>query len=545
MNRTVNITIGTDETMVAQYWTYTSGSTVTFGSGNQVPGHRVTGTPEIGQSLSYEIRHLPSANLLGLLHIGLRALVPISLAGLGMGTCTLNVFPLALNLGVALDATGGIALPSNVPNEIGLIGSALASQAAVFDPGTSTPFKWVESPGSRSRWADSGTRPRVSVPRCNGTSRVCLRVSAPSIGPLRGNPSCVGPRCRSAPASLTLTTTPNQAMKQHSRILISATLATAAAAQGPSLSTQTTVGVFARSGARVQVDAIAPNTPIIAARRIEATIDVAAASLGAGPGPTPDSFALGMQGHASAVAAVRVEAGTTTTPLNTPPAPGPVAFLLAWRGAARRFHLNMDGDASGGGAASVAVDVGDNGSVEFRQAVDGSAHTFAFDLGGLGGATTARVVLNGHAQPAAMSLRGVYQLGVALNADALAEQPCQFTNYGAGCDGLGLGGVDRIVGMTHNIELNVRGGFPNLPVVLMFGERPLDLPIPGFPCRLLVNPLVTVAIQADQNGNLDNTFFVGPGLQGFVFFQAVVLRRTTSNTLELKTSNGARMECGR
>ena len=152
VNRTANITVGADETMVAQYWTYTSGSTVTFGSGcpgsgNQIPGHRVTGTPEIGQSLSYEIRHPPSANLLGLLHLGPRAPAPISLAGLGMGTCTLNVFPLALNLGVALDATGGIALPMNVPNDIGLIGSALASQAAVFDPGTSTPFKWVESPG--------------------------------------------------------------------------------------------------------------------------------------------------------------------------------------------------------------------------------------------------------------------------------------------------------------------------------------------------------------------------------------------------------------
>lgn len=150
-NRTASITIGGDDTLVAQYWTYTTGSVVTFGSGcpgtgAAIPGHRAVGTPEIGQTVSYEIRHLPSANLPGMLHFGQRAATPIPLALLGMGTCYLHVSPIAFNLGFVLDGSGTATLPLPIPNDIALIGAAAATQAAVYDPGTATPTKWVESP---------------------------------------------------------------------------------------------------------------------------------------------------------------------------------------------------------------------------------------------------------------------------------------------------------------------------------------------------------------------------------------------------------------
>jgi len=319
---------------------------------------------------------------------------------------------------------------------------------------------------------------------------------------------------------------------------------TAAAAQAPSLTTQTTVGVFARSGAQEQVDSIPSRTPITAPVRIQATVLGASANLGVGPGPRPQTFVLSATGQATANATNRGEAGSTSQPTNVPPPQGPVSFLLGWSGPVRRIQLAMDGNANDGGAASVAVDVGDDGSVEFRQAVDGSAHTFDFLLGGLG-ATTAKLVLSTHALPVPASPRAAYQLDVIVDTSAAGEPPCRFAAYGQGCDGLGLSGVDRIIGVTHNIELSVRGGYPNLPVVLMFAARAADFPVPGFPpCRLLVNPLVSVPIQADPNGNMDNTFLVGPGLEGLLFVQALVVRRSTSNTLELKTSNGARMECG-
>lgn len=320
--------------------------------------------------------------------------------------------------------------------------------------------------------------------------------------------------------------------------------ATAAAAQSPSLTTQTIVGVFARAGVQTQVESIPASTAITAATRIQAAVTGAASNLGVGPGARSQTFVLAASGQASANATTRGEAGTTTQPANVPPPPGPVSFLLAWRGDVRRVQLAMGGNATDGGAASVAVDVGDDGSVEFRQSVDGSPHTFDFALGGLG-AVVAKIVVNTHAQPQAAAPRAAYQLDVSIDTSAAGEQPCRFANYGQGCGGLGLGGSDRIVGLTHNIELNVRGGYPNLPVVLMFGERALNVPIPGFaPCLLLLNPLVTVPIQADQNGNMDNTFIVGPGLEGQLLVQALVLRRA-NNGFELKTSNGARMECGR
>lgn len=336
-------------------------------------------------------------------------------------------------------------------------------------------------------------------------------------------------------------------MKLPDTVLLVTTLASALAgalaAQGPSLATQTSVGVFARTGARAQIDAIAPLTVITGAVRIHATAEAATASLGVGPGATPDSFVLSAGGTAGATTLVRGEAGTTTSSMNTVPTQGPVAFLLSHRGPARRIRVAMGGDSTGGGMASLAVDVGDDGSVEFRQAVDGSPHAFDFVLGGAG-ATSAKLVVNAHAVLAANSLRAGYQLDALFSSEAPGEQPCQFTAYGQGCDGLGLGGTDRIVGQTHAIELNVRGAFPNGPVVLMFGERPLDVLIPGYRCSLYVNPLVSLPIQADAQGNLDNTFFIGPGLAGLTFIQAAALR-VDNRVLLLKTSNGARMDCGR
>lgn len=152
-NRSISLTIGNaNESLVAQYWTYTQGSIVSFGSGcpgtnNNVPGHRVLGTPEIGQTLTYEGRHVPSANLFGIIHLGQRANPPIPLAVIGMGTCTLNIDPIAFNVPGVFDAAGQFSLPLVAPNDINLIGASLASQVAAFDPGTATTFKWVESAG--------------------------------------------------------------------------------------------------------------------------------------------------------------------------------------------------------------------------------------------------------------------------------------------------------------------------------------------------------------------------------------------------------------
>lgn len=277
---------------------------------------------------------------------------------------------------------------------------------------------------------------------------------------------------------------------------------------------------------------------------IQAALTGAAASLGVGPGALPQTFVFAAAGQANANGTTRGEAGSTSEPANVPPPQGPVSFLVAWTGPVRRMQLAMGGNANDGGSAVVALDVGDDGSVEFRRAADGSAHTFDFVLGG-SGASRAKLVLDTHALPTTPS-RAAYQLDVTLDTAVPDEQPCRFASYGQGCDGLGLGGTDRILGQTHNIELNVRGGYPNMPIVLLFGDRPVAFPIPGHaPCHLLVNLLVSVPIQADGNGNLDNTFLVGPGLEGMLFVQALVLRRGANNTIELKTSNGTRMECGR
>ncbi len=147
-NLTINATLARDETLVAEYQVHTPGTFVSYGTGcpgtgNAVPEHRGFGTPEIGTSFDYGVRHVvPGAPVV--LLAGTPS-APIPLTALGMGTCTLDVFPVSIAIPLALDALGQLRLTVNIPAVPGLIGAQLGTQASVADPGTTTPTKLVMS----------------------------------------------------------------------------------------------------------------------------------------------------------------------------------------------------------------------------------------------------------------------------------------------------------------------------------------------------------------------------------------------------------------
>ena len=121
---------------------------MSFGSGcpgtnNTVPQHRGAGTPETGQTVDYQTQH-SLGNTGASLALGTRS-APIPLAAVGMGTCSLDVYPLALSLPFSLNAAGRGSVSIAVPNQASLIGGVLSTQVTVVDPGTSTPTPLVQT----------------------------------------------------------------------------------------------------------------------------------------------------------------------------------------------------------------------------------------------------------------------------------------------------------------------------------------------------------------------------------------------------------------
>lgn len=112
------------------------------GTSGAVPRHTGGGSPEIGRLMSWDVTHnVPSAP--GVLYFGTRQ-APISLATIGMGTCTLDV-SLDGQLPIALNGIGLARLQFTVPRSSSLVGARMATQSALVDFGTATPTKVVHT----------------------------------------------------------------------------------------------------------------------------------------------------------------------------------------------------------------------------------------------------------------------------------------------------------------------------------------------------------------------------------------------------------------
>jgi hypothetical protein len=152
--RTLSIAMSGTRTATAEYSTRLAGSFTAFGTGcpgtgNVVPRHTASGTPEIGQQVTYTVsnaRPLAAANLLfALSNSSWQGIpLPVGLGFIGMGTCTLYVDG-DLQFGVLIGANGSGSLTLMLPNDTALVGAHRYSQFLIFDPGTATPLQLVLS----------------------------------------------------------------------------------------------------------------------------------------------------------------------------------------------------------------------------------------------------------------------------------------------------------------------------------------------------------------------------------------------------------------
>lgn len=109
------------------------------------PVHTVSGTPERGRQITWEVTSAmplaPAAVLIG----GGRLNIPLD--AIGMTGCSLHVTQLA-SIGGLTDSTGRLAIPATIPcSAVGAVGGLLQIQMAVVDFGAAHPLKVVSTNG--------------------------------------------------------------------------------------------------------------------------------------------------------------------------------------------------------------------------------------------------------------------------------------------------------------------------------------------------------------------------------------------------------------
>ncbi len=145
------------------------------------------------------------------------------------------------------------------------------------------------------------------------------------------------------------------------------------------------------------------------------------------------------------------------------------------------FDVTMLSTVSGRNRATVAVDIGVNGSAEFRQVADG--------------------------------------------------KPCPATT---------LTGTDTPVGTSHVILLQVASALPSAPVALVAGAAKAAIHLPTSPCLRLTNPLVIVGLTADATGKLSTSVIFSTSIVGMGYLQAIPFDPVKGIIF---ASNGLRVDC--
>ena len=149
--RTLRVTMNRDNTVVAEYrvrtrGTFTSYGTGCPGTGGQRPLHSGSGTPEVGNTMRWNLsRARPNSSA----RIWLGAPQAISLAPFGMPGCTWLASRIA-SFSATTNGSGSAQVSVPIANNTAWIGANLYTQCLVIDPGAPTPTKIVWSNGLRT-----------------------------------------------------------------------------------------------------------------------------------------------------------------------------------------------------------------------------------------------------------------------------------------------------------------------------------------------------------------------------------------------------------
>lgn len=324
--------------------------------------------------------------------------------------------------------------------------------------------------------------------------------------------------------------------------ILTLSFAASLAAQGVTLATDSPYGVFARTSLAQDHKSIPALTILTSPVSIVAT--VVGADAATNLGPTASGVRIGEAGQTTLQTSTgRAQAGTTAS---VPPAliqQGPHSLLLRITNSRPstlkgRLVLALDGNSSAGASAVLSIDVGNDNSIEYSQAVDGQPHNKELPVS-IATSLVVKVVTDCSAERTAQQGRSSYALSA--NLEFVADPPpFVFAPYGQGCGDLQLSAQDTVVGKLHQLVVQQTGAFPASPGVLWFGAAPVNLTIPGSDCHLYTNPLIEIPFSSDATGKAVLFLPVASPVYGTAYMQGVSFMLLPPR---FKTSNGLKVTC--
>lgn len=318
------------------------------------------------------------------------------------------------------------------------------------------------------------------------------------------------------------------------------------AAQGTALTlaTDSPVGVFARAGLVQDHKFIPALTPIQSAVGVAAAVTGANAATKISPMTSPALGVIVNEGGLLALPATTPGGSCGTTAATMPPIDqGPHSILMRLANTNSivshgRVRVTLNGKSDAGAAALASVDIGNNGSHEFKQAVDGNQHQQTFPVT-IQGTLAIQVLTDASAR---LNAGGRASYLLTLEVEYLPDPPAfVFSRYGDNCGDLVLSGGDTVQNGNHFVTFKQANAFPASPGALWLGDRPLHVQIPGTDCWLNTNVLVNVPFSSNAVGEAVLAFPVLSPVFGTAYAQGISW--TLTPNMRFKLSNGLKIEC--
>lgn len=324
--------------------------------------------------------------------------------------------------------------------------------------------------------------------------------------------------------------------------LFALALCAGVSAQSITVATDSPYGVFARTPLNQDLQTLPALTILNAPTTISAAVLGADATTVITPEPT--GVRISEAGRASLpTAAGRAQAGTTVSQLPGTVLQAPHSLLVKVTNLRPnplhgKLVLTLTGNSDTGSGASLALDVGNDNSIDYTQAVDGQPHSKELAVT-IATSLAIKVTTDAFADRLAVVGNTGYALSARLEFVAFPP-PFEVSSYGTGCGGLQLALQDTVVGNVHQLTITQDGGFAAAPGALLFGGTQLALPIPGSNCFLYNEAILDVPFSSDPTGRSVLFLPVLAPVYGTAYVQGVSFTYTPPR---FRTSNGLKVEC--
>jgi hypothetical protein len=215
-----------------------------------------------------------------------------------------------------------------------------------------------------------------------------------------------------------------------------------------------------------------------------------------------------------------------------------LATFSAAHGTVGRITISWRNNVPATGSASMAIDIGNDGVVEFAQS-QAQEISVPYTFGASGQIQV--LVTNECRSTGDGTTSTVYtwtELYVHFRPDLTATST--FTPYGQGCSGVTLSATDLVVGNQRTLFMLGTNCFPNSVVVVAFGHDQMNLPLLQG-CSLLCNAEWLMLASSDAAGNATLAQTFPATTVGTVFSQFLPLM-DSGGALVITASNGVRID---